>query len=162
MVLSKPQTSIGKTSRMTLIVPRAKEVAKQGRQDPPGVLQESSATRQEEGLRSKDQDVAARDGPAVGIYESMRGDILGSISISIGQEASGRHDDDGSEVSCEATQTDDRSLTPHPSFDGSISNAMSATDFHYIYNAFMYSDEQDWPSDEELEPGVGHRSDMSQ
>jgi len=59
-----------------------------------------------------------------------------------------------SEISCE-TLSESRTLTPHPSFDAP-KNAMTANDFHYLYQAIKQLEEQqDWPSDEDAPDPTG-------
>jgi hypothetical protein len=43
---------------------------------------------------------------------------------------------------------EDRTLTPHPSFDNDEKEDVSEKDFHYLYQAALEV-EQDWPSDED-------------
>lgn len=58
--------------------------------------------------------------------------------------------DAGSEISLESSfEEEARTLTPHPSFDGP---AITAQDFHYLFQASKKLDEQDWPSDEDCDP----------
>lgn len=55
--------------------------------------------------------------------------------------------DDDSELSWEDVfRQEERSLTPHPSFD---EGSPTAHDFHYLFNASRKLEEEDWPSDED-------------
>ena len=65
------------------------------------------------------------------------------------------------DLGCGRPTVEDRTLTPHPSFDNA--GPPSIHDFHYLYQASLEADHHDWPSDEDSGPmmlGLGLCSNM--